>query len=1696
MTAVLITGPSLGFGQVQSSPRPYAKSSIQSSSALRSTQVNTIQPGPQNFGMTQLQNQSQNQVESADPRVLTTLPSLQQAPRGNRWSRLPPKIPAAVNDPPIVVQEFAMNGNTALPALNQAVSAMSSASSSSAGVPYYLQQNSSAHSGFAYPENQVSSNLANQRAIANLPTKVWMRGEDGSWAKTILLRKLIRIDSPISGTVQIEGDCPFELFCNGRQMASGNAGPGNNTVDVTNALRNGDNVIAVRSQRVTAESPGVGIRFQYHTALTKQTIETDSTWVVAQRALPMWKTHLYSDRNWNEATVVSTASGSKGSVSGGLPPSTLPVVEATPSALAKSAASQGSSLATAPRQFGGGNQSAVPVSVGPDLGNASDARVRKIGDSSSTASIGKSMQSNSSPAIESSRKAETASQLVATADTTQPDAVDAKVESNENVPKLETALASFDSAAADSTASQSADILLISGTEVAKADVADVADVDAGTSSAGMSSVTEGSIDPSINQEGSQAGIAANHGGSAVSNQDADSGASANSQSTIENQQTTLDSPTVPGTGSRAGSLPGSPVSPSGTDIQLKVPENFVVEPIASSSIGSLIAIEFDEFGRILASKEAGGLIRVDLTVPLDDPARVTEVCNSVKAIQGILPLNGSIYVTGLGDQGLGVYLLEDKEGDFFYEQATKICGFSGSPGEHGPHALNLGADRMLYVLLGNHTQVEGQLAPNSMVKHFYEGDTVDRYEDPGGHAVGIKSPGGTLIRMTLDGSRKEIVASGIRNAYDFAFNSEGEIFLHDSDMESDEGTSWYRPTQLFHVVGGADFGWRSGWGKWPSYYPDTVAPIAKTGRGSPSGSVIYDHVRFPEQYRGSIFLGDWTNGRVLAVNPKRKGASYETTVETFMEGRPLNVTDLAVGPEDGGLYIALGGRDSSGGIYRVRWVGDVAPQLISYGSLWEEVIRTPHFYSAAARQRIATLRLKLDGSWDTTLRSIATNENNVDSYRIRALDVMQWFGPSPDTGILSDLSVGKSVVVRAKVATVLGTRREPICQIILQKMLSDPEPLIQRLACEGLVRTMAKIEPQQILPLLASDDRNVSFAARRLLENQPVQQWRSLISTTQDPRVFVQLSIALMIAQPNLKNAYDVLVGVNSHLDQELSEDEYLSLMRVTQLALRQGNVEWDKIPAFRKRIADDFPTNNSQINRELVYVLTYLKSTDFAQRYVDYLKDDNVPYVDRFHLAIHMQQIGTQLDAQTRNHFLQFLEQARTKPGGGSYEHYLIQASRDLSKSIPSDQATVIVAAGDQMPNAALMMLSQLQKPIQSQTLDMLQVLEQKLATKSDVASRELKIGLVAVLGEALNDNPSVADQLIEIWKNDPNRREFVALALAQCPPAKFQVGADQSDVPTSDTATDSSSTSAALLLASQKIGKPAQELQPSPPLDSKSIQSVEKYAEQHWTYLIGSLPILSGNSAADVLSSMANVDRTSSHPDHIRQVILLGVKYPNAASAAANLLQKWTQQSVSSESPGNMIGAWQQWYAGRYPDQLPATLPNESETSKWTIEEIQKQLKLLEVDFESGQQIYTQVQCASCHSMGSGGSSFGPELSTLAKRFSRREIIEAIVHPSHTISDRYRSEIIMTDDGKIYAGIVSQIPGGKIAIIDRDAKRIEVAKADILEMKTSSQSIMPSGLLDSLNAQQVVDLIGFLEAGKVETIANAQGDVTTDR
>src|SRR5690606_29404292 len=149
--------------------------------------------------------------------------------------------------------------------------------------------------------------------------------------------------------------------------------------------------------------------------------------------------------------------------------------------------------------------------------------------------------------------------------------------------------------------------------------------------------------------------------------------------------------------------------------------------------------------------------------------------------------------------------------------------------------------------------------------------------------------------------------------------------FTFDADMEWDVRTPWYMPNRVLHLVSGADFGWRRGTGRFPARYVDTLPSVVDIGLGSPTAVFFGYGGRMPERYAEAFFICDWAYGRILAVHLRPEGASYAAETETFIAGRPLNVTDGCIGP-DGALWFLTGGRGTQSGLYRVSYEGEMEP--------------------------------------------------------------------------------------------------------------------------------------------------------------------------------------------------------------------------------------------------------------------------------------------------------------------------------------------------------------------------------------------------------------------------------------------------------------------------------------------------------------------------------------------------------------------------------------------------------------------------------------------------------------------------------------------------------------------------------------------------------------------------------------------------
>lgn len=326
----------------------------------------------------------------------------------------------------------------------------------------------------------------------------------------------------------------------------------------------------------------------------------------------------------------------------------------------------------------------------------------------------------------------------------------------------------------------------------------------------------------------------------------------------------------------------------------------------ATSDEGSWVSMAFDPRGRLTIAREDKGLFRMTFDNQSQSIDKVEVINDQLLECRGLLYAHNALYANANNSKGL--YRLRDTDGDDTLDDAQLLREFPGGTG-HGRNDLSLGKDGWIYSIHGDSVEVP-------------KDNVVDR-TSPLRNTLGGRTGQGHVIRTDPDGKQWEVFCTGLRNPFGLAVNLEGDWFTYDADAEFDMGSPWYRPTRVVQLLSGADYGWRAVTGKWPPYFidhPDNAMPTLDIGKGSPTSVLFATDAKFPESYRRSLLILDWTYGRILAVHLSPRGAGYRASAETFLQGRPLNVTDLAIGP-DGALYIVTGGRKTQSALYRIAYV-------------------------------------------------------------------------------------------------------------------------------------------------------------------------------------------------------------------------------------------------------------------------------------------------------------------------------------------------------------------------------------------------------------------------------------------------------------------------------------------------------------------------------------------------------------------------------------------------------------------------------------------------------------------------------------------------------------------------------------------------------------------------------------------------------
>ncbi len=238
--------------------------------------------------------------------------------------------------------------------------------------------------------------------------------------------------------------------------------------------------------------------------------------------------------------------------------------------------------------------------------------------------------------------------------------------------------------------------------------------------------------------------------------------------------------------------------------------------------------------------------------------------------------------------------------------------------------------------------------------------------------------------------------------------------------------------------------------------------------------------------------------------------------------------------------------------------------------------------------------------------------------------------------------------------------------------------------------------------------------------------------------------------------------------------------------------------------------------------------------------------------------------------------------------------------------------------------------------------------------------------------------------------------------------------------------------------------------------------------------------------------SVDQVPDDPEHIRQVILCGLKLKQqGAQDTIHLLETWTGERLGNASDNweKKLALWQEWFSKSFPDLPAPTLPTDTQESKWKFDELFEYLsgdEGLAGNPALGATVFEKATCNKCHRYGDLGEAMGPDLNGLTKRFTRKEILQSILYPSHVISSQYVAKNLLLVDGRQIAGIVGPGPSGEKTVLTSEGDKVSIDEEDIDEITPSKISAMPDGLLKELTIEEIADLFAYVSTDPAPGLA----------
>jgi putative membrane-bound dehydrogenase-like protein len=130
------------------------------------------------------------------------------------------------------------------------------------------------------------------------------------------------------------------------------------------------------------------------------------------------------------------------------------------------------------------------------------------------------------------------------------------------------------------------------------------------------------------------------------------------------------------------------------------------------------------------------------------------------------------------------------------------------------------------------------------------------------------------------------------------------------------------------------------------------------------------------------------------------------------------------------------------------------------------------------------------------------------------------------------------------------------------------------------------------------------------------------------------------------------------------------------------------------------------------------------------------------------------------------------------------------------------------------------------------------------------------------------------------------------------------------------------------------------------------------------------------------------------------------------------------------------------------------------------------------DRGRSVFAR-SCQTCHQHQGQGKRVGPDLSGIAGR-APDALLSDILDPNKDLEPDYVVLAAATRRGQVYSGLLAEETGTTVKLRRAEGVEDTLLRSEIDELRSTGQSLMPEGLEQSIDPQEMADLIAFLRKG----------------